>query len=292
MASKKDKAVRPKLSAAQRMEKRGAESRKYTVSDCMKMGRTANILFVVFIIYSLIYYYSFSKFDGLRVFFEVTAYSIEATAFALFSIGVIWLDRLVRSRIMMKILLLVYIVAEIILMLLEFQWINWFHYNGLNKPLVIIHVIFSAGIALSTLVLDLNNPKQERITAITTIIISAGMFFAFWGYRVYASILLNAFAYIFFFSAMLHQLRLEEIDIDCYGDAAKISTFDSSMFANTPTMVEKPVREKPQNIKEAVSRAKDRLESLDEKTVLTDKTEKFEYEFGVQADDDDGDEEP
>ena len=103
---------------------------------------------------------------------------------------------------------------------------------------------------------------------------------------------MNAFAYIFFFSAMLHQLRLDELDIDCYGDKARVSTFDSTMFADSPLMVEKPKKEK-ESLKKKFSRLRDHMTS-DERIILTDRDEKFEYEFGVDDNDDaeyeDGDE--
>lgn len=261
----------------------------YTLSDCMKMGRTGNILFVVFIVVCLIYYYSFASKTALAIPFEVIAYGIELMGFAFFSIGVIWLDKLVRARGVMKVLLLVYICIEVILMLLEFQFIFPNTYNGLSLGLTICHSIFSAGVAFSLLSLDPSNKKMEVFVIITCTMMLAGMFFGIAGYRVYASILVNAFAYIFFFSAMLHQLHLDELDIDCYGDKAKVATFDSTMFADSPLMVEKPKRE-PETLKKKISRLRDSMIS-DERIVLTDRDEKFEYEFGVDDDTDDTDNE-
>lgn len=257
----------------------------YTLSDCMKMGRTGNILFVVFIVICLIYYYSFAQKGKFLIPFEVVAYGVELMGFAFFSIGVIWLDKLVRARAVMKVLLLVYITVEVILMLLEFQFIFPESYNGLSLPLTIIHSIFSAGVAFSLLSLDPSNKKMEIFVIITCSLMLAGMLFGLAGYRVYASILVNAFAYIFFFSAMLHQLRLDELDIDCYGDKARVSTFDSTMFADSPLMVEKPKKEK-ESLKKKFSRLRDHMTS-DERIILTDRDEKFEYEFGVDDNDDD-----
>ena len=84
---------------------------------------------------------------------------------------------------------------------------------------------------------------------------------------------------------MEYQLRLEEVDIDCYGDSAKVQNFESTFFADTPTMVEKPVKEK-KTLREAAKQIAQDLTS-EEQIVLTDKDEKFEYEFGVEEDDDD-----
>lgn len=261
--------------------------RRYKLSDCMRFGRIANILFVVFIIVCLIYYYSFANKGNYSIPFEVVAYSIETVAFLLFSTSVIWMERLVRARKCMKFLLIAYILVEIILMLLEFRLLPFKSYNGLSVGLTVTHVLFSAGVSFSLLMLDPMNKKLQWIVGITTCIILAGMLLAIAGYRVYGSILVNAFAYIFFFTAMDYQLRLEEIEVDCYGDSAKVQNFESTLFADTPTMVEKPMKEK-KTLREKAKRLAEDLSS-EEKLVLTDKDEKFEYEFGVEEDDDDED---
>lgn len=276
------------LAARKQRTRREEPKRPYTLLDCMKIGKLANILFVVFIIICLIYYHSVAKF-GLSILFEVTAYTVEAAAFVLFSLSVIWMDRLVRARTVMKVLMLVYIAVEVILMLLEFQLFPWTHYNGQSVPLITVHVIFSAGCCFSLLLLDPQNKHLQRIVTVTTVLILAGMFLGLAKYRVYASILLNAFAYIIFFSWAEHQLRLEELDVDCYGDKAKVTSFDSTMFADTPTMIETVKREKPKTLKEHAKRVAEKLTPNEEQIVLTDDTEKFEYEFGTLDDDTDED---
>ena len=262
--------------------------RKYSLSDCMRFGRTANILFIIFVIICLIYYYSIANKGNYSIPFEVVAYTVETVAFLLFSTAVIWIDRLVRARKVMKYSLFIYIGIEIFLMLLEFQLLPIKAYNGLSVPVIIAHVIFSAFVSFTLLMLDSQNKHLQWIVGITTCIILAGMLFAIAGYRVYASILVNAFAYIFFFTAMEHQLHLEEMDIDCYGDRAKVQSFESTLFADTPTMVEKPVKEK-KTLRETAKRFAEDLTS-EEHLVLTDKDEKFEYEFGVEEDDEEDDE--
>lgn len=259
--------------------------RKYTLSDCMRFGRIANILFVVFIIICLIYYYSISNKGNYSIPFEIVAYGVELVAFLLFSTSIIWLDRLVRARKVMKLLMFSYIVVEIFLMLLEFRLLPIKAYNGLSLGVIIVHVLFSAAASFSLLMLDPQNKRMQLIVGITTCIILAGMLLGIAGYRVYATILVNAFAYIFFFTAMEHQLRLEELNIDCYGSQAKVQNFESTLFSNVPTMIEKPVKEKT-TLREKAKRMSENFSS-EEKLILTDKDEKFEYEFGVQDDDDD-----
>lgn len=261
--------------------------RPYTLMDSMKLGRLANILFVVFIIVAVIYYYVFAKKGTLIFLYEIFGYSIEGVAFVLFTVSVVWMDKLVRSRLIMKILMITYISVEVFLMLLEFQFIPIESYNGLSFWLLIAHSIFSGVVSFSLLMLDPSNKRMERIIIITTAIILGGMFLGYAGYRVYASILLNAFAYIFFYSAMIHQLRLDELAIDCYGDNAATTVFSSTMFDDVPTMVEK-VKPERESISQKAKRAAHLLNLENtEHTVLTDDDEKFEYEFGVIEEEDD-----
>lgn len=266
-------------------EERGP--RKYTLTDCMRFGRIANILFVIFIIICLIYYYSIANKGNYSIPFEVIAYGVETAAFVMFSISIIWIDRLVRARKIMKLLLFSYVTVEIILMLLEFHLLPFKAYNGLSLGLIIAHTLFSAGVSFSLLLLDSQNKHLQWIVGITTCVILAGMLLGIAGFRVYAGILVNAFAYIFFFTAMENQLRVEEIEVDCYGSAAKVKSFGSTLFADTPNLIEKPVKEK-KTLRETAKRFAEDLTS-EEKLVLTDEDEKFEYEFGVQDDDDDED---
>ena len=270
---------------APKAEPQAEKKLKYNLTDCMKLGRNGNILFIVFIVVCLIYYASFSKFHLGYAFiiFEVIAYAVETMAFALFTLSVYWLDRLVRARGVMKVLLTSYIVVEVVLMLFEFQLLPWKFYNGLSLGLIIVHAVFSAAVSYSLLMLDPHNKRVELIVAITSIIILAGMFPGIAGYRVYASILINAIAYIVFFTAMLRQLELEEVTIDCHGDNAKVTNYGSTMFADTPTMVELPPESR--KLKTKARRFAQRL-TEEEKLVLTDKDEKFEYEFGVDSEDD------
>lgn len=282
-AARKQKKASGK-SREERLERQG--KRQYTLMDCMKFGKIANILFIVFIVICLIYYYVLASKRRFSVPFEIVAYTVEVSAFLLFTISVVWLDRLVRARGIMKSLLILYIVLEVLLMLGEFGLLPLIPYNGLSVALIILHVLFSAGVSLSLLMLEPQNKHVQWISGITTVIILAGMLTAIAGYRVYASILVNAVAYIIFFSAMEHLLHLEEVEIDCYGDQAQTTSFDSTMFADTPTMVEVPRAEKPKSLKDKARRFAQSLTS-EEQLVLTDMDEKFEYEFGVDEDDDD-----
>ena len=303
MAKKKQNTAKPAAQtrqerrAAQRegrtIERKPEEKRPYTLEDCMRLGMIGNILFVVFIIVCLIYYYSIARKGIYAIPFEIVAYLTEMSAFAFFTLSVVWLDRMVRARGPMKVLLIVYIVVEVILMLLEFDLVPFVSfYNGLSLPLVIVHSLFSAGVAFSLLLLDPQNTRLQWIVGITCFLTLCGMLPGIAGYGVYASILINAFAYIFFYTAMRRQVQLDEMNIDCYGDKAPQKEFSSTMFADEPTMVELPQAKKPSAFRRALRVAEDVWQGNEEREVLTDRDEKFEYEFGVidedEDDDDDG----
>ncbi len=283
------KMTEPKQQPYRKQEpaKQAEPKRDYTVMDCMKLGRIANILFVVFIVICLIYYYSLAKNGNFVIPFEIIAYGIEATAFAFFTLCVVWLDRLVRQRLPMKILLICYIVVEVILMLLEFDFLPFIPYNGLSLALTTCHAIFSGGVSLSLLMLAPESKKLQTVVIINSSLILAGMFLGLAGYRVYASILLNAFAYIFFFTAMIHLVRNEEVDIDCYGDKAKSTDFSSTMFADSPILQESVHETTAQKLRKKASAAAKKLTPLSNPVEkLTDDAD-FEYEFGVDDDEED-----
>ncbi len=259
--------------------------RDYTLLDCMRLGRNGNILFVVFIIICLIYYYSFAKYGKYFIPFEIVAYTAETMGFALFTLSIIWIDKLVRARGLMKILMPFYIFVEAVLMLLEFDLLPFIPYNGLALDLIISHALFSAVIALSLLQLDPQNKKMQLTVGITCTICLAGMLPGIAGNRVYTSILINAFAYIVFFSIMARLIQTEEILIDCHGDQAVPTKFSTTMFTDSP-LLQEPAPKRQKTLRQKAREAADSLVS-DEKVILTDKEEKFEYEFGVQEDDDD-----
>lgn len=280
-------------SAAQQSLPQEQQEWKYTLFDCMKLGLIANLLFVAFIIICLIYYYSLARKGNYVIPFETVAYTTEMLGFALFILAVVRTDKLVRARGLMKVLLPVYIAVEVMLMLLEFglfpKVFPFTYYNGLSMWLIIVHVLFSAGVSLSLLQMEPGNKRLQVIVGITCGVILAGMLTAVSGARVYTSILINAFAYIFFFAAMRQLLRIEEVQVDCHGDRAQESSFSTTMFSDSPLLQEKP--EKRRRTIGQIAKDAARQLNAEEQTVLTDENEQFEYEFGVDDDDfdDDGD---
>ncbi|MBQ3940668.1 MAG: hypothetical protein II723_06100 [Oscillospiraceae bacterium] len=281
-----DRKVRAAAAETGAEERQGWRRRDYTLADCMKLGLIANILFVVFIVICLIYYYTLARRDKYVIPFEFVAYTTEMMGFALFILSVVWTDRLIRARSLMKVLMPVYISIEVLLMLMEFELFPniypFYLYNGLSLGLIIAHVLFSAGVSLSLLQLEPENKRVQAVVCITCGIILAGMLTAAAHYRVYASILVNAFAYIFFYAAMRLLLQREEVRVDCHGDRAEETSFTSTMFAESPLLQERP--EKRRRTFGQIAKDAARQLSAEEHEVLTDEDEQFEYEFNVQDD--------
>ena len=61
-------------------------------------------------------------------------------------------------------------------------------------------------------------------------LIMGGMFGNLMGIRIYFSILVNAIAYSLMFGAIIYMLKKEIIEIDCYGDSARVAEYKSVFF--------------------------------------------------------------
>lgn len=195
------------------------------------MGIYSNIMFILFIIICLFYYDLYGNSGIASTPFEIIAYTVEALGFILMSISIIGIILVVRQRMIMKVLMAVYLVLEVVIMLADFQFLSlgdW--YNGYSKVLIISHAIFSAFVCLSYMSLDYKKIPFQIIVGIASCIMLAGMFCIIFNIRIYASVLTNSFAYLFLYIAMLIQLNLEVLQVDCYGDRATVAEYKSSFF--------------------------------------------------------------
>lgn len=204
--------------------------RPFRLDTCFKLGLIGNICFVVFIVICLIYYYTFSESGTFRLGFDIAAYIVEFTGFGLMALAIAGICVTVRQRGLMKTLLSVYVCGEVFLMLLDFDFIHLDIYNGRSNLLIILHAILSALVGFSFLSLDPKRRRLEILVGIAVSIMLAGMFSAVLNLRVYGSVLMNAFAYIFFFAALRFYYDRDEIEIDCYGDRAKVQEYKSTFF--------------------------------------------------------------
>lgn len=195
------------------------------------LGVLSNIMFILFIIICLIYYDLYGDTGIASNPFEITAFTIEGLGFVFMALSIFGIILRVRQRTVMKMLMAVYLMAEVFIMLADFELINlgdW--YNGYSKPYIVGHAIFSAAVCLSYLALERKRKPFQIVVAVAACVMLTGMFAIVYNSRIYISVLTNAFAYLFLYIAMLVQLKLEVIEVDCYGDKARVSEYKSSFF--------------------------------------------------------------
>jgi len=203
----------------------------FNFKNCIIMGIYSNIMFILFIIICLFYYDIYGNSGIASTPFEIIAFTVETLGFILMAISIFGIILIVRQRMIMKILMAIYLVVEVVIMFADFGFLspgNW--YNGYSKVLIILHAIFSATVCLSYMSLDYKKIPFQIIVGIASCIMLAGMFCIIFNIRIYASVLTNSVAYLFLYVAMIIQLNLEILQVDCYGDKANVVEYKSSFF--------------------------------------------------------------
>ncbi|MBQ8905513.1 MAG: hypothetical protein IJY85_03990 [Ruminococcus sp.] len=202
----------------------------FSLKTCFRFALYGNICFIIFIIICLFYYYLFGENGMTFIAFDIAAYIAEGAGFLLYLLGIIGLCRNVMGCTALKALLVIYVLTEILLMLMDFQFIDLSFYNGQSVPLIITHAICSAVIALTHLTLERNRQQLNLAVIILVVIILGGMFSAALNFRVYGSIFMNAVGYIFFYARMIHLLNQEELEVACFSDPVRVTTYKSTFF--------------------------------------------------------------
>lgn len=193
-------------------------------------GLVGNLFFVLFSIVCYIYYKTFGI-DGIVIkFIEVIAYVCEAAGFIFLLMSIINLCRTVRMRKLMKFGFSAYLLVELILMVLELNAFKFTFYNPYSLILAIFHSIFSAAVCFTFLSLDPGKTCLEIMVTVAVGIMLGGMFGNIFGIRIYFSILANALAYVILFASINRMLAREMIEIDCYGDKARVVEYKSTFF--------------------------------------------------------------
>lgn len=197
---------------------------------CFYFALFGNISFILFAIVCFVYYYSFGSIGVVVRSIEAIAYAFEGIGFILNLIASIYLFRTVRARILMKTGYCIYILAELVMMILELNSYQISFYKPYSLPLAIAHSVFSAGVCFLFLFLE---PKVTCLEVMVTVAVGI-MFFGMMGnifrIRIYFSILANAFAYVVLFSSVIFFIKQEKIEIDCYGDKARVAKYKSTFF--------------------------------------------------------------
>lgn len=196
----------------------------------LNLGLAGNIMFIIFSAVCYFYYLIFNPESSFVKFLEITAYIFEFAGFASLILSDILISKTARMRNWLKIGFSVYIVTEAIMMTLELNSYRIDFYKPYSLLLAILHSIFSATVCFSFLTLDPDKKPFEVITIICIGIMLGGMMGNVIGIRIYFSILTNAISFTLLFASIKYMLKREIIEIDCYGDRARVAEYKSTFF--------------------------------------------------------------
>lgn len=193
----------------------------------LTLGLIGNILFIVFSMICFIYYTIFDSESTFVKFLEIIAYIFEFSGFGCLIVSDFLIIKTARMRNLLKIAFSFYIVIEAIMMTLELNSYRLDFYKPYSLLLAIIHSIFSAMVCFSFLTFDLDKKSFEVIIILCIGIMLGGMFGNIIGIRIYFSIFTNAVSFTLLFSVIKYMLKREIIEIDCYGDKARVAEYRS-----------------------------------------------------------------
>lgn len=200
------------------------------LSTGLTLGLVGNIFFILFSIICFFYYHTFGT-EGIVIkFIEVIAYACEAAGFVCLLISILLICRTVRMRMWLKIGFPIYILVELVLMIFELNSYKLTFYEPYSLALAIIHAVFSAAVCFTFLSLDPGKVCLEVMIIVSFAVILTGMLGNILGVRIYFSILTNAVAFSILFGSIKWMLGREMIEIDCYGDKARVAEFKSTFF--------------------------------------------------------------
>lgn len=202
-------------------------------------GFIGNILFVAFGLICAIFYYTYAPESLLSRLLEVLAYCVEFMGFGLLIYSDVLLSMSMRLRRLLKASYTAYIVLEAIMMVLELNAPKLDFYEPYSLPLSVIHAIVSGAACFAFLLLDPEKPKFEVSVVVCIGMIFVGMLGTIFGIRVYFSVIINAVSFSLLFGMIRFLLSREEIEIDCYGDRARVAHFSSTMFSDELTPAKK-----------------------------------------------------
>ena len=195
------------------------------------IGLLANSLFILFIIVTMIYYANYIRTGTIIPIVEGIAYSIEVMGFVLMLVSIVGYSVKLRFRLPLKIAMSIYFLTEFIFMICDFNLIDVSEfYSPASKAVIIGHCIFSAAISMFYMQLDSDKKCLQIAVSVTAVIMMLASFAIVYNVRVYASILVNSFAYIVLYSSILFFDKREMIYANCHGDIAKV--YEESDFFN------------------------------------------------------------
>jgi hypothetical protein len=172
----------------------------------------------------------YQQFGEIVMGFKIAGYVTEALGFLFMAMSIFGIIFRVQNLKMTKILMIVYLLLEITIMTVEFQFFYVPWYNSYSTIFIIAHAIFSAAVCYSYLLFDPYTRGFKRTVVISSIICLAGMLWVIYGFRVYMSLLTNCFAYLILYIDMKLRLMSENLEVQCYGDPAKVIDTKSIFF--------------------------------------------------------------
>lgn len=196
----------------------------------LKFCLIGNILFIIFSLICLAFYKTYNAGSTLSTILELLAYTAEFSGFGAFIFGDWLISSSIRFRTIMKICLTLYIILEAIMMILEINAFRFEFYKPYSRLLAIVHSSVSGFVCLSFLQLDKDKKKLEMMIIICIAMMFAGMLGNILGIRIYFSILVNAVAYSVMFYSIMRLIRIDEIEVDCHGDRARVAEYKSTFI--------------------------------------------------------------
>ena len=188
-----------------------------------KIGLLSNLMFVLFIIVTMIYYSYYLRTGNISAIVEFIAYSIEVSGFLLMAVSVVGYAVKLSDRLLLKIFMSLYFVVEFIIMIFDFNVIDVSEfYTPASKALILSHCVFSVFVIMCYLQLETNSKQIQYAVSIAAVISMLASFSIVFNVRVYASVLVNSLAYIVLYSLVLFFDKRDEIYVDCHGDVAKV----------------------------------------------------------------------
>lgn len=190
-----------------------------------------NLLFVLFAVLAYWYYKIYDPSSGFVKFLEKATYTTLFLGFISLVASEVLFCMTLRMRRLLKSVYGLYIVMEAVMMYLE---LNSARYRRFYEPysfkLAVIHSLLSAVVCFIFVYLDPYKVNFEVVIIVCIGLIMGGMFGNLIGIRIYFSILVNAISYTLMYAAIIRLMKKETIEIDCYGDSARVAEYKSVFF--------------------------------------------------------------
>ena len=197
----------------------------------LKLGFIGNLCFVLFALLWFWFYNIYDPDSGFVKFLEKVTYLALISGFVCLAVSEYFMWTTMRMRIWLKIGFALYIIMEVFMMYCELHSYEVMSfYEPYSLELAMGHSILSAAVCFMFVYLDPYKTQYEILIIMCIGLILGGMFGNLIGIRIYFSILMNAVAFLIMFYGIRVMLKREIIEIDCYGDRARVAEYRSVFF--------------------------------------------------------------